>query len=79
MNLNVLYLRAFGTIFGMQGNQQAAQFFERVASAVESGQRIDDHMATVNDALKAGTLPDFDDLRARIEAEGNELQGGQPE
>jgi hypothetical protein len=71
----LLILRAVGMLASLQGKPKLGESFTLLADAGQAGQNIDAHMATVAAALNSGVEPDPADLRARIEAESNRLQG----
>jgi hypothetical protein len=71
----LLILRAVGMLAGLQGKQKLGDSIALLADAGQAGQNVDAHMAMVATALEAGVEPDPVELRSRIEAESDRLQG----
>jgi hypothetical protein len=72
-SLALITLRGLATLFGLQGNTSAATALNKIASAIESGKNVDDHMKLVADAMVAGTPNDWAGVVTRIEADAARL------
>lgn len=66
-------LRVLGLLFTIQGEANAAKAFLLMADAADSGIEVDEHMRSIDEALKAGVEPDWPDLFQRIQAKTDRI------
>lgn len=77
---SIVALRAAALALTLTGNSRGGEALRVLASAVESGVAIDEHMASVAEKLATGTITDADweDVLSRVRAASDKLQAAKP-
>lgn len=72
---SVITLRSLSLLLSLQGQAKAAAGMNKLIDAIEAGIEVDNHMAKVAEAMKAGTEAEWDDIVDRIETEVADFLG----
>ena len=72
--LAVITLRALAQLYLLQGNVKAHESLSFLASGIESGANIDEHMRGVAELLNSDIAVDWDDVHARVIVESERLR-----
>jgi hypothetical protein len=78
LSIALLALRGVSLALSLQGQKSAASTINLLADSAEAGLNVDARMAEVAQALKSGEPIDWDDVRARIEADAADLHRDPP-
>lgn len=70
----MISLRSLAILFAAQGNIKAAESLSLVATGIQSGIDVDNHMRDILPVLESGGELPWDDVHARIMADGDRLQ-----
>lgn len=75
--LTIIALRSTALALLLAGDQKTSNALYLIADTAEAGKLADDHMREVAEKLKARDLSqaDWDDVLARIDADGQRLHG----
>lgn len=76
--MGLFLLRNVAQLFLVQGDRKAADTLTLLADTAESGVNVDAHMAEIARKTRAGESIDWDNVRARIEADSADLHRDPP-
>ena len=71
--ISLISLRGLALLMNLQGQTNASDALTKLAAGIESGMNVDDHMANVADAFKAGMEANWPDIINRINTEVDEF------